>query len=159
MVYNPQDIEYLREQMKMLFKIKSDLEAKFPGRRFAIDGHLLGSAGEVLAAYHYNLDLFQSSAKAHDAQTSDGRQVQIKATQGNRIAMGSAPDHLIVLWIDMSAGEAQEVYNGPGAQVWSACGILSSNGTRSIYLSKLREFSNGVEKSQRIEPRVPIERY
>jgi hypothetical protein len=54
--------------------------------------------------------------------------------------MGSEPEHLIVLWIDMSSGEAREVYNGPGAQVWNASGILASNGTRSIYLSKLKKY-------------------
>jgi len=73
--------------------------------------------------------------------------------------VGSKPDYLIVLLIDLNSGEAREVYNGPGEQVWGACGALSSNGTRSISLSRLRSFSSGVEKSQRIEMVRPIEKY
>jgi len=156
MSYNEEDITFLRDQMKDLYQIKTGLEAKFPGRKFAIDGHLLGSAGEVLAAYHYHLELFRSSEKSHDAVAADGRLVQIKATQGNRVSMRSKPDYLIVLLIDLNSGEAIEVYNGPGEKVWNACGALSSNGTRSITLSRLRSFSSYVEGSQRIEAVRPI---
>jgi len=82
MSYNEKVITYLRDQMRALYQIKTGLEARFPGRKFAIDGHLLGGAGEVLEAYHYNLELFRSSEKFHDAKSTDGRLVQIKATQG-----------------------------------------------------------------------------
>lgn len=156
MSYNEDDIIFLLDQMRDLYQIKTGLETRFPGRKFTIDGHLLGSAGEVLAAYHYNLGLFRSSEKSYDAVTADGRKVQIKATQGKRISIGSKPDYLVVLLFDLHSGEAREVYNGPGEKVWNACGTLSSNGTRSITLSRLRRFSSDVEKSQRIEPVWPI---
>jgi hypothetical protein len=44
-----------------MFKITSELEQKFEGRKFTLYGHLLGSTGEVLAKYYYGLELLPSS--------------------------------------------------------------------------------------------------
>ena len=49
---------YAYEKIKDLLKIISDLENTFEGRKFALDGHSLGSAGEVIAACHYDIDLY-----------------------------------------------------------------------------------------------------
>ena len=39
-------------KIQELIKIVSELEIEFPGRHFTIDGHLVGSIGEVMAAYY-----------------------------------------------------------------------------------------------------------
>lgn len=110
MTYRYDDIEHIKQRIKELFRISTELEQAFPGRKFTLDGHLISSIGEVIAAYHYNLDLLPSSTEQHDAKAPDGRMVQIKATQGrHHIALRSEPEHLIVLWIDDNTGEAQEV--------------------------------------------------
>ena len=61
--------------------------------------HMIGSIGEALAACCYGLKLFEASEKTHDGQAPDGRLVQIKATQINRIAISSEPEWLLVLKI------------------------------------------------------------
>ncbi|MGQ0721719.1 MAG: DUF6998 domain-containing protein, partial [Candidatus Eiseniibacteriota bacterium] len=43
--------------VRRLYGIVRDLEAAFPGRKFTLDGHLVGSIGEVLAAHRYGLEL------------------------------------------------------------------------------------------------------
>lgn len=73
------------------------LEALFPGRKFTLDGHLVGSVGEVIAAYMFDLTLNPASTMAHDALCPAGRRVEIKFTQGRTVAIRHEPDHLLVL--------------------------------------------------------------
>ena len=58
-----------------MYEIVNELEQHFPGRHFTLDGHIVGSLGEVLAEYRYDLELFTASAERHDAKTKDGRLV------------------------------------------------------------------------------------
>ena len=51
------DRKRLPELICDLYQIVGELEAMFPGRHFTPDGHLVGSLGECLAAYHYSLEL------------------------------------------------------------------------------------------------------
>lgn len=158
MPYYTSEIECVRKRITEMFAISSELEKLFPGRKFTLDGHLVGSIGEVLASYYYDLKLLPSSTEKHDAIAPDGRQVQIKATQGTHgIALRSEPEYLIVLWLNNHTGEAREVYNGPGAPVWQASRKLSSNGTRSIALLKLSKMAEQVPSTQRIESSHSIE--
>ena len=87
----------LREAIRELYAVTARLEAMYPGRRFTPDGHMVGSLGEVVAAEMHGLELFEASHPVHDAVAPDGRLVQVKATQGNRVALTDEPDHLIVL--------------------------------------------------------------
>lgn len=57
------------------------------GRHFTPDGHMVGSMGECLVADAYDLVLRTSSNKGFDAETSDGRQVEIKATQAKHVVL------------------------------------------------------------------------
>ena len=80
-----------------LYASSDRLEEIFPGQKFTLDGHLVGSVGEVIAAYMFDLDLTRASSKAHDALTGKGQKVEIKLTQGSSVALRHQPDHLIVL--------------------------------------------------------------
>ena len=158
MPYCQEEIARIMPRIREMFRISSELEETFPGRKFTLDGHLVGSIGEVLAAYHYALDLLPASAQRHDAKTLDGRMVQIKATQGTgHVALRSEPEHLIVLLLHSESGKAQEVYNGPGAPVWEACGRLVSNGSRPIGLSKLKNLATQVPENQRLLQVIPMD--
>jgi hypothetical protein len=64
-----------------LYEIVSELEELLSGRRFTLDGHIVGSLGEVMAQYQYDLELFAASTERHDARVNDGRLVQIKAVR------------------------------------------------------------------------------
>lgn len=137
-------------KIKALYEISHDLEELFPGRHYTPDGHMIGSIGEALAASYYNLELFPASEKTHDAKALDGRLVQIKATQINRVALSSEPEWLLVLKIHKD-GTFSEEYNGPGKLAWEHCGKLQKNGQRPISLAKLRELQGAIPQSDRLK--------
>lgn len=132
-----------------LYAVVAKLETKYPGRHFTPDGHMVGSLGEVVAAERYGLELFEASHPVHDAVAVDGKLVQIKATQGTKIALNECPDYLIVLHLSHD-GDFEEVYNGPGASVWDVCGKMQKTGQRQISLAKLRKLQGSVAQDKRI---------
>ena len=138
------------EKIQLLYQISQDLETLFPGRHYTPDGHMIGSIGEALAASFYGLDLFTASEKTHDAKAPDGRLVQIKATQIQRVALSSEPEWLLVLKIH-GDGTFSEEYNGPGALAWAHCGKMKKNGQRPISLTTLHQLQEKVPASQRLQ--------
>lgn len=144
------DLYRLPQLVSELFTISRELESMFPGRHFTPDGHLVGSLGECLAAYHYELELLPASTKGHDA-VKDDRNIEIKATLGTRIALRSEPDHLLVLKL-FDNGGFSEVFNGPGDIVWRLVkdGPRPTNGQYQVSLSKLKELMKDVKDDQRI---------
>lgn len=137
--------------VKEMNRLVARLEGLCPGRKFTLDGHLVGSIGEAVARERYNLILAPSSTETHDAVTQDGWAVQIKTTQTGSMALSSEPDHLLVLFLSPS-GELSEVYNGPGAPVWRKCGKVQKNGQARISLTTLNELQTKVLDNQRIRP-------
>jgi hypothetical protein len=139
--------------VRELYGIVGEFETLFheSKRKFTPDGHLVGSIGEVLAAHIYGLSLHPNSTQLHDAEAPDGRQVQVKATGGNkRVALRGKPDHLIVLQLSPE-GTATEVFNGPGELVWQHCGSPhEANRQSPIALSTLRGLMKQVPDSQRV---------
>ncbi len=93
------DVDWAKVEryLEDLYTASEGLEALFPGRKFTLDGHLVGSIGEVVAAYVFDLDLNPASTLGHDAKATDGRAVEIKFTQGTGVAIRHEPEHLIVL--------------------------------------------------------------
>ena len=126
----------LEAKIRELYRIIAELEELYPGRKFTLDGHVLGSIGEVYAAERYGLSLLKASSEKHDAQSSDGKMVQIKITQTDRVSIYSEPHYLIVLKMN-SDGNIEEVYNGKGSIPWNIAGKLQKNGQKSIGLKKL----------------------
>ena len=139
----------ITEVIQDLFETVRELEQRYPGRKFSIDGHLLGSLGEVTAAEHYGLTLLPNSYEKHDAKDKQGRMVQIKATQINRIAISSEPDYLIVIQITPD-GNWSEIYNGAGSRVWNNAGKMQKNGQRPISIAKLRALMENVQENEKI---------
>lgn len=127
----------IAEKIRKIYEITRELEEMFPGRHFTPDGHMVGSIGEVIAAEEYGFELFEASHPVHDARTQDGKLVQIKATQGDRIAIGERPEYLIVLRINRDGG-FEEVYNGPGDIAWELVGKRQKTGQCHVSLAKLR---------------------
>lgn len=139
----------LSDKIKQLYKITNELEQTYPGRKFTVDGHLVGSIGEVIVAEYYGLSLLPNSTKTHDAVSKEGKQVQIKATQVKGIAISSEPDYLIVIRI-LPDGSWEEIYNGPGKAAWDNAGKMQKNGQRPISLSKLRNLMSSVNINDKI---------
>ena len=149
----PKLIEQIYDAVKKLEEMTETSEYVNGKRKFTPDGHMVGSIGEVLAMYHYGIELSKASAEKHDGTVGE-RNVQIKATQVNRISISSNPEFLLVLKIN-EKGEAEEIYNGPGHLVWSSkrLGNEQKNGQRQIALSALVELQNQVsDKIERVNP-------
>lgn len=141
----------LAETIRRLYSIVQELENAHPRRHFTLDGHLVGSIGEVYASEHYGLTLYEASHPTHDAWVTRDpepkRQVQIKATQRDRVALSGRPDYLIVLRISQE-GEFEEVYNGPGEPTWKRG---EDNGRQyQVSLSRLRKLNAQVADEDRI---------
>lgn len=146
-------IDRVPDIVQRLYALVGELESHFPGRKFTPDGHLVGSLGEVLAAYYYDLELLAASTEKHDAQSKDGRFVQVKATQAKSVALRSKPQHLLVLAL-LRNGTVDEVYNGPGMLAWSRIGPPQRNGQFPISLATLRKLMAEVPESARLPKRI-----
>ncbi len=146
----------LPELMADLYRIVEELEAMFPGRRFTPDGHLVGSLGEGLAAYHYGLELLPASSRGADAVKGD-LMVEIKVTFGSRVAFRPhQPDHLLVLKLDRQ-GRFEEVFNGPAVVAWRSFEgkPWPSNGQHQLSLTRLASLMETVPAGSRLPMVVP----
>lgn len=132
-----------------LYTIKNALEEQFPGRKFSLDGHLVGSIGEVLVAEAYGIELYPNGTETHDGKAPDGKEVQIKATQIDRVSISSEPEYLIAIKI-LQDGTWEEIYNGPGKLAWKLAGKQQKNGQRPLMLAKLRKLMMDIPEDQRI---------
>lgn len=72
------------ELVDQLHAVVEELEKLHPGRKFPLDGHLVGSLGEAAGEAIFDLELCRASTTGHDAIASEGRTVEIKATYGHR---------------------------------------------------------------------------
>lgn len=150
---DPVDWNEVTKTLDEMYRASARLEALFPGRKFTLDGHLVGSIGEVIAAYMFDLELATASSLGHDAFARDGKRVEIKLTQGKSVAIRHEPVHLLALHRP-KGGPVRIVYNGPGQAAWNAAGKIQKNGQRPISLSRLA----GLDRAVSDEARLPIVR-
>lgn len=147
------------ELVDQLHAIVTELEAMHPGRRFPLDGHLVGSIGEAAAEAMFAIRLRPASTAGHDALADDGRAVEIKATYGTsavgiRSTSHAAAAALIVLRLSRLAEVPHEVvYNGPLALVVHVAGSVQSNGQARLSLTRLRQVNDTVPDVDRIPRR------
>src|SRR3954466_6606575 len=99
----------LPPQVAAIYKATAELAARYPGRKFTPDGHLVGSIGEVVAAEALGLELYPASYAGHDARDSAGRDVQIKLTGGKSVSLYATCDRLVVLRV-VSPDFAEIIY-------------------------------------------------
>lgn len=137
-------------KLKELIGIVAELETEYPNRKFTLDGHLVGSIGEVLAAEKYNLTLLPNSTETHDAVDQSDRMIQIKTTQINSIALSSEPDYLLIQKL-LKNGTVEKIYFGHGKIVWDNCGKMQKNGQRRISLSRLIKLGKDNQASESIK--------
>ena len=146
---NPIDWGAVVRHLDSLYSAVDSLERQFPGRKFTPDGHLVGSVGEVVAAYMFDLSLNPASTAGHDAIAPDGRRVEVKLTQGGAIGLREEPEHLIVL--QRPKGRViRVVYNGPGGRVWEKAGRMQRNGQRRIALTTLLRIAEFIGNDDRL---------
>ncbi len=146
--YTPEKMERVREQIQKMIQIVAELEKDFPGRHFTLDGHLVGSIGEVMAAYYYGVELYAASVEVHDGEVH-GKKVQIKIVQQDNIVIPHEPDYLIVLYMNKN-GSIYEVYNGPGKEPWETASKRDSHNNRHMMVNKLLMLDAQVSDRDRI---------
>jgi hypothetical protein len=153
MEFDQQRAKYL---LKKLLRIAAELQ-EMTGRKFTLDGHLVGSFGEVLAKNAYGLILEKSqSEKACDAKDASGKRIEIKATFGKSVGFrrhdtGCEADFCVVLKLKQDA-TFDEIYNGPTKPIIENLEVrpLQKNGQRQISLSQLGELNKQVDDSDRL---------
>lgn len=102
-----------------LLGVVQKMHREFPKKKFTLDGRLVGDIGEILAEDLYDLELAEGMQRLHDATTSRGKLVQIKTTMKSTLGFGDIPDYYLGLKVD-SAGQVEEIFNGPGSLIWDA---------------------------------------
>ena len=142
--YTDEKMNMIKQQVQRLVEIVAQLEAEFPGRHFTLDGHLVGSIGEVMAAYYYGIELYAASTEIHDGEV-DGKKVQIKISQQDNIVINHEPDYLIVLYLNRN-GNIYEVYNGPGKLPWESASKRDSHNNKHMRVNKLKELDKAVDE-------------
>jgi len=149
----------LTEGLALVFAGIKRLTTAFPGRRFTIDGRLVGDIGEVIAELEYDLVLDEKSMPHHDATMSDGRRVQIKATFKNSLTFKSTPDYFLGFRL-IQDGTFQEIYNGPGRPIFENFAHRKHIGEKllSFSIDELRKLSAQVSEDERVpkRPQVPV---
>lgn len=152
--YSEEKMKLIRKKVQKMISTVAELEQAFPGRHFTLDGHLVGSVGEVLAAYYYGIELYKASNPLHDGIV-DGRKVQIKITQRDSIVINGEPEYLIVLYLTKS-GDVFEVYNGRGKEPWVSASKEENHNNRHILVNKLMQLDESVPPEDRIHKVKPI---
>ncbi|MFH1078582.1 MAG: hypothetical protein V1745_04890 [Patescibacteria group bacterium] len=134
-----------------LFLVAAKL-TEYTGRPFTLDGHTIGSIGEVYAKTYYGVELYPPGRKDHDGRLND-REVQIKATQRDSVDL-KGPSDLLLVFLIRSDGTFKEIYNGDGKRVWDSLSHkkLSKSGEISISLKQLQALPKA--KSSDIIPRI-----
>ena len=151
----------IKTALRDLFQIVNQLEKDYAqyGRKFTIDGHLIGSIGEVLVAEAYDLELAGNSTPVYDAWKKDEPQktVQIKTTQIDRVSFSSkcqndaVPDYVIGIKISHT-GDWEPIYTGPGKTVYDNLGKVQKNEQSQISLLKLRKLMKNVSEDKTLPP-------
>ena len=83
--YTDEKMNMIKQQVQRLVEIVAQLEAEFPGRHFTLDGHLVGSIGEVMAAYYYGIELYAASTEIHDGEVDGKKSIDIDKIQKSDI--------------------------------------------------------------------------
>lgn len=146
----------IREALALIFAGIRKLSETFTERAFTIDGRLVGDLGEVIATLEYEVKLHDVIRPDHDADTSDGRQVQIKATFKNALTFRVTPEYYLGFKL-YENGEYEEVYNGPGHLIFNRYKHRKGIGQTllSFPVSELRAISSTIPEEQRIPRRSP----
>lgn len=141
--------------LALIFEGIRRLKGRFPEKSFTIDGRLVGDIGEVLAALEYDVTLYERQTPTHDGSTSNGRQVQVKATFKKSLTMTSIPE--VYLGFKLYAdGEHEEVFNGPGSVIAEAFSHRAGIGEKrlSFPIAALKALSSQVSAEQKVARRA-----
>jgi hypothetical protein len=144
----------ITDGLALVFQGIEKLKSAFPNRKFTVDGRLVGDIGEVIAELEYDVLLHEVSQPTHDGTTTDGRNVQVKATFKDSLTFKTTPDYYLGFKL-YSDGRYEEVFNGPGQLIHDRFAHRKGIGVNllSFPVSELKEISKKVAKNDRIPKR------
>ena len=150
------------EAVRQMLAIVQELCIAYPNKRFTLDGRLVGDIGEVLVEEAYDLSLFSDLRRHHDAQCSDGRLVQIKATMKKSLTFPGdhVPDYYLGVQVGAD-GKFLEIFNGPGAIAAKAIigRVIPKTNLHSLSIGTLMNLQREVHSRDKIPlRRVPLVR-
>lgn len=145
----------IKEALAHIFRGISILGDAFGHRKFTIDGRLVGDVGEIIAELNYAIALDAVGQSHHDATTTDGRRVQIKATFKDQLTFRYTPDLYLGFKLHPD-GEYEEVFNGPGRIIFDRYCHRKGIGERllSFPVSELKRLSAQIGESDRVPKRT-----
>jgi hypothetical protein len=140
--------------LKQILEGIAKLQKSFAHRKFTIDGRLVGDIGEIIAAAEFDIKLDDVSRSRHDGMTTDGRQVQIKATFKRSLTLTTVPDYYLGLQLEPN-GTHKVIFNGPGRVIAEYYHKRQGIGVRqlSFPIARLSELSTTVAEKDRIPRR------
>jgi len=144
--------------LKQIYAAVAGLEKMFPGRHFTPDGHMVGSIGEAVAAFHYGVALYPPGYPEFDGR-KDGKEIQIKATQRDSVDLKPCGGNLLVLKLEQN-GAFEEIYNGGAERVWNSLSHRKATkaGEKSISLRQLRIRQADVPEEEKIARELDVAR-
>ena len=150
------DIAFIEQKINELLLIVNELEEHFAGRKFTLDGHLFGSLGEAIAEHYYGIELVRNNTPTYDG-VKDGKQIQIKITQGSSVDINKVPEYLLVLFLHKQDRKVYEVYNGPCD--WLNNCKKTNNGWYNRTLNTLSDIDKGIRDEDRLESTCRIDKW
>lgn len=133
-----------------IFRLCRELQAS-TGRPVVPDGHLVGALGEAFVDRTKGLVPAAASTKGYDGKErgKNGREVQIKTTTRNRIAVSGttyeAERLLAAVYLDRETAEFTLVYYGPIAAAFEIAGDRVKPGQWTISLRQLAAHADNTE--------------
>jgi hypothetical protein len=111
-VPNEQLTKAVQSTFASIVRTRQTLKILAPDFRLTIGGNLVGDFGEFIAITEYSLIPAAKGSKDFDAQTQEGRTVQIKANhEASMIGYRGSADLMLVIQIQ-DDGDWKELYYG-----------------------------------------------
>lgn len=147
--------KHIEDALALIFEGIGLLQTEFSHRRFTIDGRLVGDIGEIIAATEFDIELDNVSRAVHDARTSGGRQVQIKATFQEHLTFKTTPELYLGFKL-FRDGTHEVIFNGPGQIIFDCYASRAGIGERLLRFpnSMLKRLSAGVPDDLRVQKRA-----
>ena len=130
-------IDGVKSIIHVIYSSMHALRIFAPEYRWKGIGNVLGDYGECVAIASYNLTKAPSGTEGHDAITSDGKTVAIKANHSSKtIGLRGEADLLLVLHVEEDGGWYQ-MYYGPFMPVRNASTFSKRDNKYAITVKKL----------------------
>lgn len=144
----------MKEEITSLLNITEILRNRY-GRRFTLDGKLVGDIGEVLAREHFHIELHPENTERYDAfELETNRQIQIESTMKRFFSFpyGYVPEYFLAIQIS-SVGTISTIYNGKGQTIKDYIDMKQLKSYKNSYFSLTLPTVQALDK-----PVSPIDR-